>query len=160
MTRVDTHPDLAFVIEPPVDEPSATNRRAEPRHPPASVPEIASLRLSPGDAGQLINISATGLLMESLARYAPGGAVTVHFEGTIDTKQIKGRIVRCQVSAIGEKGALHYQTAVVFKGRVRLAVDEANRAAEPDRRGAEAEVAAESDLPAAPNDPPELMNRW
>jgi hypothetical protein len=152
MTRVANDPDLTHVIEGPVNQPSTTNRGVEPRHRPEAVPEIAAIRLSPGDAGQIVNISASGLLMESQTRYAPGGLVTVHFEGPIATKQIKGRIVRCQVSAIGEKGALHYQTAVAFNGRLSLAVNEAkpftNTAEEPDAPQAASSASAEA------------LNRW
>ena len=158
MTRVANDPDLTY-IDGPVNQPSTTNR-AEPRHRPEAVPEIAAIRLSPGDAGQIVNISASGLLMESHTRYAPGGRVTVHFEGPIAIKQIKGRIVRCQVSAIGEKGALHYQTAVAFSGRLSLAANEAtpftNTAEGPDAPQAAASSASAEE----PEEPQETLNRW
>ena len=153
-------PDLTYVVEAPVNQPSPTVRRPDPRHRPEAVPEIAAIRLSPGDTGQLVNISASGLLMESHTRYAPGGRVTIHFEGPIATKQIKGRIVRCQVSAIGENGALQYQTAVAFNGRLSLAVNDVKPSI---NTGAEAEAlpAASSSASAEePEDPYETLNRW
>jgi hypothetical protein len=150
MTLVGNDRELAHVNDAPVEDGTPANRRAEPRHPPSAVPEITSIRLSPGETSRLINISATGLLVESLARHAPGGGVTVHFDGAIATKQIKGRVVRCHVSAIAENGALHYQTAVAFKARLRLAIDEAGA---PDE-------AATSTPADAPDDSPETLNRW
>jgi hypothetical protein len=160
MTRVANDPDLTHVMEAPVNKPSTTNRRTEPRHRPDAVPEIAAIRLSPGDAGQLVNISASGLLMESHTRYAPGGRITVHFEGPIATKQIKGRIVRCEVSAIGEKGALHYQTAVAFYGRLSLAVNDAKPFTHTADEPVSPQAAASSASAEAPDDSPETLNRW
>jgi PilZ domain-containing protein len=160
MTHVANDPDLTYLMEAPVNQPATTVRRPDPRHRPEAVPEIAALRLSPGDAGQIVNISASGLLMQSHTRYAPGGRVTVHFEGPIATKQIKGRIVRCEVSAIGEKGALEYQTAVAFYGRLSLAVNDdkpfTTTVEEPDPpQAAESSASAEE-----PEDAPESLNRW
>ena len=97
-----------------------SNRRADTRYPAAEVPEITGLRVSPGEAATLVNISATGVLLESPQRFAPGQRVTVHFEGTLPTRQMKARIVRCQVSMIISKGVLQYQTAVTFDERLSL----------------------------------------
>jgi hypothetical protein len=59
------------------------------------------------------------------SRFVPGTRVTVHFEGTIKPNQIKARVVRCQVSAIGSGGSLQYQSAIAFEGRMDIPVDEA-----------------------------------
>ena len=99
------------------------HRHADTRHPAAAVPEITGLRISPGDAATLVNISATGLLLDSPQRFAPGQRVTVNFEGRLATRQMKGRIVRCQVSVISAKGTLHYHTAVAFDERLALPND-------------------------------------
>ena len=99
------------------------SRQADTRHPAAAVPEITGLRISPGDAATLVNISATGLLLDSQLRFAPGQRVTVHFEGRLATRQMKGRIVRCQVSVISPKGTLHYHAAIAFDERLVLPND-------------------------------------
>src|SRR5262245_54696455 len=95
-----------------------SNRRAETRYPAAAVPEITGLRTSPGDEAMLVNVSATGLLIESPQRFAPGQRVAVHFEGTLPTRNMKARVVRCQVAVISGKGNLRYQTAMAFDERL------------------------------------------
>ena len=103
--------------------PAVVERRAAPRHSREAVPEITSLRILPGESATLMNVSATGLLMEGTKRFAPGVAVTVVFDGSIATRSIAGRVVRCQVTAISPAGVLHYQTALAFEGRLCLAAD-------------------------------------
>lgn len=103
----------------------AVERRADPRHPRAAVPEITSLRVSPGEPAMLINVSASGLLMEGTRRFSPGVTLTVLFDGSIATRSISARVVRCQVAAITQTGTLQYHTALAFEGRLALAVDAA-----------------------------------
>ena len=99
-----------------------SNKRVDPRYPAAAVPGITAMRLSPGEAVTLVNISASGVLVEGKTRFVPGTRVTVHFEGTIKPNQIKARVVRCQVSAIGGGGSLQDQSAIAFEGRMELPV--------------------------------------
>jgi hypothetical protein len=103
----------------------AVERRADPRHPRAAVPEITSMRVSPGEPATLVNISASGLLMEGTRRFAPGVSMSVVFDGSIATRHIGARVVRCQVAAITQNGILQYHTALAFEGRLALAVDAA-----------------------------------
>ena len=69
-----------------------SNRRVDPRYPPSAMPAITGMRLSPGEAVSLVNISASGVLVEGKTRFVPGTRVTVHFEGTIKPNQIKARV--------------------------------------------------------------------
>ncbi len=101
-----------------------SNRRVDPRYPAAVIPAITGMRLSPGETVSLVNISASGVLVEGKTRFVPGTRVTVHFEGTIKPNQIKARVIRCQVSAIGGGGSLQYQSAIAFEGRMDLPVEE------------------------------------
>ena len=101
----------------------AASRPAETRYPAAAVPAITGVRISPGDQATLVNISATGLLVESAQRFAPGQRATVHFEGTLTTRQMKARVVRCHVSVINAKGSLQYQTAMAFDEWIALPKD-------------------------------------
>lgn len=142
-----------------------SNRRVDPRYPAAAVPAITAMRLSPGEAVTLVNISASGVLVEGKTRFVPGTRVTVHFEGTIKPAQIKARVVRCQVSAIGSGGSLQYQSAIAFEGRVDLPVDEVAPMAPPPpveepppppKKG-KATTAAP---PPAPAPTPRVYNRW
>jgi hypothetical protein len=146
-----------------VTSETTPSRRAEIRYSREAIPEITGLRVLPGDAATMVNISASGLLMESPTRYAPGRTLTVNFEGTIATKQIKARIVRCQVSAIDDEGKLQYYTALTFEGRLTLPV---KAGAAPYSTAAEAKLGAlsgaETTSPAedAATEALQTANRW
>lgn len=133
--------------------PSAAERKVPaPRLPASRVTSIRGMRLSPpGVEVTLVNISATGTLVDCPRRLNPGADVTVFFDGTLDPPSVPGRVVRCSVAAIGKEGVLRYQVGIEFSRRIEL--DEATRpAAEtPD-------VPLPTETPAPPS--PVLRNRW
>lgn len=142
-----------------------SNRRVDPRYPAAAIPAITGMRLSPGEAVTLVNISASGVLVEGKTRFVPGTRVTVHFEGAIKPNQMKARVVRCQVSAIGGGGSLQYQSAIAFEGRMELPVDEAalpaSAAPSPvEEPPASKKGKAATAAPPAPAATPRVYNRW
>jgi hypothetical protein len=108
---------------------SFENRRLDPRYPAAAVSGITGMRLSPGDVVTLVNISVSGALVEGRSRFVPGTRLTVMFEGPTAPDAVRGRVVRCQVSAIGGSGQLQYQSAIAFDARIELQIDEAPTAA-------------------------------
>jgi hypothetical protein len=113
------------------------------------VPTIKSLRLSPGDAVELVNISRSGVLVEGKTRFVPGTRVTVHFEGSFKPAQAKGRVVRCQVSSISG-GSLRYHSGIQFEQRLEQ---------NPNEHGAGAPATSEPmPVPAVPARV--LVNRW
>ena len=138
-----------------------SNRRVDPRYPAAAIPAITAMRLSPGEAVSLVNISSSGVLVQGKTRFVPGTRVTVHFEGTIKPNQIK-------VSAIGGGGSLQYQSAIAFEGRMDLPVEESAlppsavaapapvEEAPPPKKG---KAAAAGPPPPAPA-PTRVYNRW
>lgn len=134
-----------------------SNRRVDPRYPASAIPAITGTRLSPGEAVTLVNISASGVLVEGKTRFVPGTRVTVHFEGAIKPNQMKARVVRCQVSAIGGGGSLQYQSAIAFEGRMDIPVEEASlpHSAPPVE---EPPPPPKKGKAAAP--PPPIQNRW
>jgi len=139
-----------------------SNRRVDPRYPPSAIPAITGMRLSPGEAVSLVNISSSGVLVEGKTRFVPGTRVTVHFEGTMKPNQIKARVVRCQVSSIGSGGTLQYQSAIAFEGRMDLPVADAALpavAAHVEEPAPKKGKAAAAPPPPAPN-PPRVYNRW
>ena len=143
----------------------------EPRFPAAAVPSIKGVRLSPGEQVQLVNISRTGVLVEGRTRFVPGTRVTVVFEGGFTPAQIKGRIVRCQVSSIHD-GSLRYQSGIQFDKKLDTHPGDLKEALPDPVAGA----AAAAPAPAAPPSPavaakpaaggkqaaaaPQLVNRW
>lgn len=156
------------MVDAKADAVVESNRRVDPRYPAAAMPAITAMRLSPGEAVTLVNISASGVLVEGKTRFVPGTRVTVHFEGAVKPHQIKARVVRCQVSAIGGGGSLQYQSAIAFEGRMELPVDEAAvpqaiapppppHVEEPAPKKGKAAAAAPP--PPAPA-PPRVYNRW
>jgi PilZ domain len=130
--------------------------RAEPRYPAAALPGITAMRLSPGDAVGLVNISASGVLVEGKTRFVPGTRVSVIFEGPSAPKAVKGKVVRCQVSSIGGGGSLQYQSAIAFETRIDIPVDEA--ALPHPAPAAEAPQKPSGQKTAPP--PPVAVNRW
>ena len=143
-----------------------SSRRVDPRYPAAAIPAITGMRLSPGETVSLVNISASGVLVEGKTRFVPGTRVTVHFEGTIKPNQMKARVIRCQVSAIGGGGSLQYQSAIAFEGRMDLPVEESalpvvgmpapiEEPAPPPKKG-KAAAAAPPPAPAQTR----VYNRW
>ncbi len=155
------------MAEPKVDTAVAeSNKRVDTRYPAAAVPAITAMRLSPGDGVKLINISASGVLVEGKTRFVPGTRVNVIFEGSVKPGQIKGRVVRCQVSSIGGGGTLQYQSAIAFEGRVELPVDEGALPAPPavdeppPATAKKGKASAAAIVPPTPAPPSRVYNRW
>jgi PilZ domain len=139
--------------------PSATagSTRLHPRYPADSVSGITGVRLSPGDAVTLVNISASGILVEGKTRFVPGTRLNVIFEGPGAPGTVKGRVVRCQVSAIGGGGSLQYQSAITFETNIELPIDEVAKGAAT----AEPAAAAASKQTGTPEPKSQrLRNRW
>ena len=142
------------------DKDADGHNRADPRYPAGVLSGITSMRLSPGDAVRLVNMSASGVLVEGKTRFVPGTRVSVIFEGPTAPPAVKGRIVRCQVSAIGGGGSLQYRSAIAFEARVELAVDETSlpQAPAPVPQPVPKASKKDKDAPAAQLVP--AGNRW
>lgn len=139
----------------------------DPRYPASAFPAIASVRLSPGDTVELVNISKSGVLVEGRTRFVPGTRVTVVFDGGFTPANHKGKVVRCQVSSISG-GTLRYQSGIQFEKKLEsldpqkpplhrdpAAVGRpATAASKPTAAGS---VVAKTASPAAPR---RLVNRW
>lgn len=97
-----------------------TNRRAEPRYAAADLPAITTVTLS-GEVVTLVNISSTGVLVESSTRFKPSERVRLGITG-LQPNQVGGVIVRCMVSAISTGGKLRYESAIAFTQPVTLPV--------------------------------------
>jgi hypothetical protein len=135
-----------------------TADRVACRYPASAFPEIEGIRLTPaGIAATLVNMSATGILVQCASSALPGAALTVHFKGTFDPASIKSRVVRCEVAGIAADGSLRYHLGLVFATRLAL----------PNEAGGDVDVreaalsapllaAAATEAVAAPV----LRNRW
>ena len=95
------------------DESPASERRSARRVPAAEMPSISGVRLLPDDvAATLVNISTTGLLVESPSALRPDLKIRIRFEGTFSPALVPGRVVRCTVASMGADGALRYHLGV------------------------------------------------
>lgn len=97
-----------------------SNRRAEPRYAAADLPAITTVTLS-GEVVTLVNISSSGVLVESSTRFKPNERVRLGITG-LQPNQVGGVIVRCMVSAISTGGKLRYESAIAFSQPVNLPV--------------------------------------
>jgi len=95
----------------------AVDARLDPRYDASAVPSISGVRLSPGNAVELVNISKSGVLVDGRTRFVPGTRVTVIFEGGFTPASNKAKVIRCQVSSI-VSGALHYHSGIQFEKRL------------------------------------------
>lgn len=74
-----------------------------------------------GDVARLVNISSSGLLVETTARLQPGRRGTVVIVDAAErTLQAHGEVVRTELVSVGIEGELIYQTAMRFPGGLDL----------------------------------------
>jgi hypothetical protein len=135
-------------------------RAVDPRYPAEAISAITGMRLSPGDTVRLVNLSASGVLVEGKTRFVPGTRLGVIFEGPKAPPTVKGRVVRCQVSAIAGGGSLQYQSAIQFEQKIEVPVDEASLPQQAAPVVAPPPKAAGSKKQDEPLPPPKLQNRW
>ena len=136
----------------------------DPRYPASSIPSITTVRLSPGDGVDLVNISRSGVLVEGRTRFVPGTRVTVIVDGGFTPPSIRGKIVRCQVSSISG-GALRYQSGIQFEKRLDALEPHpahAGSVASPQAPQASAAPRAATPAPAVASSsaPGRVVNRW
>jgi hypothetical protein len=136
---------------------SVESTRRETRFPAAVVRGITSMRLSPGDVVTLVNISASGVLVEGKTRFVPGTRLTVIFDGPSAPGSVKGRVIRCQVSAIGGGGSLQYHLAIAFEARIDVPVDEPSK---PTMTNAQEPFTLSGPAASAQSVRPPARNRW
>lgn len=134
----------------------ATADQRAPRMEASEAGLNREVKLSPGGAAELLNVSETGLLVEGKTRLSTGAKVLITLNGR-DTKRLTGRVVRCQVCAIHRDGTMTYQTALALDQPAGLEPV----AAESGAPAAEAAVASAPPEPAAvASAAPRLVNEW
>jgi hypothetical protein len=108
-------------------------RRLAPRLRPDDVPWIREVKPICGGSALLLNISVTGVLLETSARLLPGRRTTVVIINDADQKvRAEGHVTRSELVAIGKAGELIYQTAVAFREQLPA---ETRRALRVEREG-------------------------
>ena len=89
--------------------------------------EITSIRLRPGRAATLIDVSAAGALIEAEGRLEPGSVVELQMTKAGRSITVRGRVVRSVVSRL-YADAIWYRGGVAFDRRLAWLVDETTRA--------------------------------
>jgi hypothetical protein len=85
------------------------------------VPGITGLRFLPQRTeATLVNISPSGVLVETAEKYRVGSETSVMFEGGFTPPTARGRIVRCEVAVMGRDGVLRYHIAIEFDSPLTL----------------------------------------
>jgi CheY-like chemotaxis protein len=80
---------------------------------PSELPWLSSMKLSWGQHLRVLNISRSGVLIESGVRLFTGSATTFHIQGPEPMLAVPARIVRCRVSEVDSLG-VKYETAAAF----------------------------------------------
>ena len=121
----------------------------------SQVPAITGLRLSPyGAAATLVNISASGVLAECTLRLKVDSAVKVVFEGEFSLKSAEGRVMRCEVAAMGRDGLIRYQIGIAFTEPIPFDAPASPPASVEAARGSQVPTAHASLAPTA------VRNQW
>ena len=118
------------------------------------MPSIVGLRISPpGLEATLVDISATGLLVEWGVALKIGQAVTVDFEGTFSPQSLGAHVVRSAVASM-TSGGVRYHVGLAFTAPIAF----------EEKPPPPAETSAEDDaLQAAvadPLQPDDIENCW
>lgn len=139
-----------------------TESRVAPRRPASLVPSITAVRLTPvGGNAALVNISATGVLVECSTRIAPGSPVTVVFEGTFVPASVSSKVARCEVTGIDQQGMLRYHLGIAFAKGIELEdLPSQVQALHASQAAGEHEMEIPLGALAATAPAAELRNRW
>jgi hypothetical protein len=123
---------------------AGVEHRSAPRLPASTVPGIKGVRLSPhGSEATLLNISASGILVECTSRLRLGTAVTTVFDGTFSPATIEGRVARSSVANVSKKGVLQYHIGIAFNKPIAFdAAPVAAAVQQPETPAAQAAQAA------------------
>jgi hypothetical protein len=89
------------------------NRRKHTRLAASDDHGIVSVRIRPGHAAALVDVSSHGALLETAHRLLPGHAVELQIETDKARANVRGRVVRCAVVRL-RAASLLYRGAVAF----------------------------------------------
>lgn len=110
-------------------------RRVAPRKSPAEIPWLAAVKLTEGPELTLINISSTGVLVETGSSFTPGATTHFHLCGPGTDLVVPVRVVRSEVASRDGLGA-RYRVAGAFATTIDLAGPQRETGHPPSRRSA------------------------
>jgi len=83
---------------------------------------IVQVRVRPGQDVALVNVSASGALVESAHQLRPGSLIEVHLMTAERRLAVRGRVLRCSVSRLWA-ACLWYRGAIGFEHHLPWFVD-------------------------------------
>ncbi len=120
------------LIEPALIEPATAEeavsivrrnfnaqRDRAPRLTGLEVPWVTSVTLPWGLEVRLLNISRTGMLVESAAKFTPGTVAEFRIAGRDGTLVVPARLVRSEIAAVNGRG-VRYHSAAAFDRELDL----------------------------------------
>lgn len=111
---VVTEGALAPLIRSPEDQRERNHRLTR-----SEVPWVSTVTLPWGLEVDLLNISRTGLLIESNSRFTPGTETEFRISGPDTSLVVSARFVRSEVASVGPQG-VKYHAAATFTKELQL----------------------------------------
>jgi hypothetical protein len=90
-----------------------SQRERDHRLKRSDVPWLSTVKLSWGLEVDMLDISRTGMLIETSSRFTPGTTTEFHLSGPDTSLAVPARFVRSEVAAVGSQG-VKYHAAVTF----------------------------------------------
>ena len=103
-------------LAPFLREPDGRQDR-DPRWTRDQVPWLSSVKLPWGPEVEVVNISKSGMLVETSSKLLPGSTADFHVSGFDTDLSVPIRVVRSEIGAVNRLGVT-YQAAVTFTGDV------------------------------------------
>jgi CheY-like chemotaxis protein len=133
--RLATEPRVEAVGMRPTGQ-GADERRVALRKGRGAVPWLSGINLSWGAEVQLVNISSTGVLVESGSKFAPGTTTDLYLKGPETNIVVPVRFVRSDVARIDGLG-VRYHAAAAFAKELDLSGPRGDVPATPPQELAE-----------------------
>jgi CheY-like chemotaxis protein len=114
---IDAPPEIVSAADVEYVEPIKRNRAQ--RWTAAQLPWLSSIKLAWGRDLRLLNISRSGVLVESGVRFTPGTTTMLQIAGTDQQVAVSATIVRSRVAAVDSLGVT-YQSAATFERTLDL----------------------------------------
>jgi hypothetical protein len=95
-----------------------TQNRAE-RKSRADLPWLSTIRLPWGGEVRLLNMSSSGMLVETTSKFTPGTVAELEIEGPEGSFVVPARFVRSEIVGVDGRG-VRYRAAAVFEDEVDL----------------------------------------
>ena len=100
---------------PPILQPVAARPQRARRWAPVDLPWLTSVQTAWGLPVRVLNISGSGMLVESSSKLAPGSSAEFSLCGPETEVVMPARVVRSEVAAVDGRG-VRYHIAAVFDG--------------------------------------------